>query len=108
MIKTEKYDRRPLQVEGVQVTEGNMESVAAWCGGEVIPTKGPRGNYIKVPVIHPLNDSQTRAHVGSWVLFSEKGFKVYTERSFANSFNPAGEGESTDQVHNIFEAGAED
>lgn len=100
MIKISKFDRKPLRVEGVQVTAENMAEVAEWCGGEVLEHTymGNQESYIKVPVVHPVSERQTRATIGTWVLLSEKGFKVYTKRSFNTSF------EEVDSVQNIFDS----
>jgi len=93
-IQTTKFVRKPFVIEAVEVTAENIEQVAKWCSGEVFTT-GPKtvpeaepGNlkYVKVKVQHPLNERQTRAFVRDWVLKAGSGFKVYTPKAFANSF----------------------
>lgn len=97
-LKIEKYTRKPFPVDAVQVTEDNLSEVALWCGGDIhTSTKTLRDDqgvetgkiklpYIKVDVHRPLNDRQTKAFVGDWVLKSESGFKVYTLKAFDGSF----------------------
>lgn len=87
-IVTEKYTRKPFEIEAIRVTEDNMEDVAQWCGGEIHKTEvGKR--YIKVDVIRPLTEKQTKAFAGDWVLKNESGkngFKVYQHKAFINCF----------------------
>jgi hypothetical protein len=97
-IKTEGYSRKPFHVDAVQVTEENMEEVAAWCAGKIRTSKKTirdddnkiverlEVQFIKVDVHRPLNERQTKGYVGDWVLLSEAGFKVYTERAFEKAF----------------------
>ena len=91
------YCRKRFDVEAVQVTPENMADVAKWCNGDVIQcgadgsddlsTSADR-DYIKVKVSRPLNEKQTRAFSGDWVLKAGTGFKVYTDRAMKNSFEP--------------------
>ncbi len=88
-MKTEQYIRKPFEVDAIQVTEENWEEVANWCMGEMRTKSGPdRGltKYIKVRVHRPLNARQTEAYVGDWILYANKGYKVYTEKAFNESF----------------------
>ena len=90
-LATTKYVRKPLYVEAVQVTPENFSQIAEWCGGEVVeesPTKNGRGNYIKVRVTNPMNARQSQAFVGDWILYTPRGYKVYTPKAFHNSFVP--------------------
>ena len=109
-LKIENYTRKPFPVEAVQVTEENLNEVAKWCGGDIhTSTKTLRNAageetskikrpFIKVDVHRPLNDRQTKAFVGDWVLKSESGFKVYTLKAFDNSFQKKFVGESSETV----------
>lgn len=94
-LQTQKYTRKPFPIEAVQVTTENMRDVAEWCKGEVITTdskiaealqKTPE-TYIKVKASNPMNDRQTQAFPGDWVLYANKGYKVYTDKSFKRSFD---------------------
>lgn len=94
MLKTEKYVRKQFPVEAVEVTSENMREVAQWCGGKVRTDKQHwsyrKGQkFIKVHVPRALNDKQTMAYVGDWILYAgngPNGFKVYTPRAFESSF----------------------
>ena len=94
-LPTEFYSRKSFIVEAIQVTEENLQEVAAWCEGEVLTTFRPQKgsdekesvDFVKVKVINRArNDRQTRAYPGDWLLLSEVGFKVYTDRAFKNAF----------------------
>lgn len=92
-IETATYTRRPFAVEGVQITTENFEEIADWCRGNIVipPSYNdkPSTRYIKVDVTHPLNDRQTRAYVGDWILYASKGFKVYDNKAFEKNFELA-------------------
>lgn len=97
-IKTEGYSRKTFHVAGVQITAENMEEVAAWCAGEIRTGKKVirdddnkivervEVQFIKVDVHRPLNERQTKGYLFDWVLLSDAGFKVYTERAFGKAF----------------------
>ncbi len=90
-ITIEKYVRKPFFIDAVQVSVDNIVDVAAWCSGELLNEK--RGNqdvlYIKVRVNRPLNERQTKAFAGDWVLFAGTGYKVYTNKAFDACFEKA-------------------
>jgi hypothetical protein len=94
-IKLERYWRKSFPVEGVQVTEENMEDVATWCGGYIQQAKrsprGPLRKFIKVRVYQPRDERQTMAFEGDRILYAGTGFKVYTNNSFLRSFMPEDE-----------------
>jgi hypothetical protein len=87
-IKT--YFRKSFDVKAVQVTADNIHQVAKWCGGEVRKTShsDPKKvrKYIQVTVIRAINDKQTQAFIGDWVLCTKSGFKVYVDKAFNESF----------------------
>lgn len=84
MLKTHKFARKPFYVDAVRVSDANMEEVAAWCEGEIFNEDG--ADFILVKVHRPLNERQTQAFIGDWVLFAGSGFKVYTPKAFDKSF----------------------
>jgi hypothetical protein len=94
-VKTAKFVRKPFPVEAVQVTERNMEEVAAWCQGDIQftnPRPAPAGDdgrrrFIKVRVLRPMGEKQTQAFAGDWVLYAGTGYKVYRDAAFHNSFD---------------------
>jgi hypothetical protein len=87
-----QLSRKKFQVEGVQVTATNIEAVAEWCGGtlveapEISHVDDVYNPYIKVEVFRPMNERQTKAFIGDWVLFAGKGYKVYTQKALDKSF----------------------
>lgn len=95
LITPKKFLRKPFEVEAVEVTAENIEDVARWCRGQMRKSVGPAGRnvqrYIKVNVKRPLNERQTMAYVGDWVVAATdqniRGFKVYTPKAFSQSFN---------------------
>ena len=95
-LTTTQYIRKPLYVAAVRVTEANFDEVVAWCQGEVeqdvVPYEGPGKPYIRVRVHNPKNPRQTKAFVGDWLLYTERGYKVYTNKAFHSSFDEAGNG----------------
>lgn len=101
MIETVKYVRKPFEVQAVQVTEENFEAIAAWCSGTIVTVRAPKEadgleagetkRYIKVNVSRPLNERQTQAFVGDWLLEAEKGLKVYADGPFVRNFERVGD-----------------
>lgn len=90
MFNPTKFVRKPFYVDAVQVTDENMHEVAQWCGGQVQQELTQVKPYIKVRVHRPLNERQSRAFVGDWVLYGVTGgYKVYTPKAFENSFEGA-------------------
>lgn len=90
-IATEKYIRKPLYVDAVRITHKNFEEMAAWCQGEIqqdeVPGEGSSKLYIKVRVHNPKNPRQTKAFVGDWILYTDRGYKIYTNKAFHASFD---------------------
>lgn len=85
-METAFYDRNPLRVEAVQVTEENLREVAAWCGGKVRTNHKTKQLFIRVDVLHPREPKHTRALVGNWILKSEMGYKIYSDSAFQNGY----------------------
>jgi hypothetical protein len=94
---TEKYIRKPLIVEAVQVTEENFATVKRWCMGQVCNNDetpvdpaadlDPKSQYIHVRVHNPKNSRQTKAYINDWILYTERGYKVYTTKAFQQNFD---------------------
>lgn len=92
-IDTEKYVRKPLYVDAVRVTQNNFNEMIAWCDGELEfeeTRSGSSRKFIRIDVHnpHPKNDRQKKAFVGDWILKTERGFKIYTNKAFKASFDP--------------------
>ena len=96
-METQRYQRKPIYVDAVRVTEENFFDVAQWCQGAIVSgnegtasleeLKRDKSKHIKVRVVNPQRIRQTKAFVGDWVLYSEyNGYKVYTNGAFENAF----------------------
>lgn len=90
-VTTTRYIRKPLYVDAVRITGANFDEVVAWCQGEVqeeeVSGKGTDKKFIRVRVHNPKNPRQTKAFVGDWLLYTERGYKVYTNKAFHDSFD---------------------
>jgi hypothetical protein len=96
---TAKFRRKELVVDAVQVTRSNFTDIARWCFGEIRNVDGtpfnatgdinPDTQYIHVRVHHPKSPKQTRAYVGDWILYTDLGYKVYTNKAFVANFDPS-------------------
>jgi hypothetical protein len=94
-INAQKYIRKPLYVDAVRVTSANFDELATWCQGEVLRDEDGSGKkYIKVRVHNPINPRQMKAFVGDWLLYTERGYKVYTNKAFHLAFDKVTVGES--------------
>jgi hypothetical protein len=87
-MKATRYMRKPFFVEGYQVDEDNMQLVAEWCQGVVIP--GPPKDFVRVPVVGAKSARQSEARIGMWVLKSMQGgrntFKIYSDEHLHATF----------------------
>lgn len=88
MLETKSYLRKPFEVTAVRVTGDNIYEVAKWCNGDVHTQSEDGAKYIRVRVTNAINEKQTMAFVGDWVLYAYTGYKVYTDKAFAKSFDP--------------------
>lgn len=91
-VKTTQFIRKPLYVDAVRITESNFEAISEWCQGEILSegadhVKGPGKKYIHIRVHNPKNPRQTKAFVGDWLLYTVRGYKVYTNKAFRASFD---------------------
>jgi hypothetical protein len=96
-VSTARYVRKPLYVEAVQVTAENFESVCQWCMGDLQNNDGsdmqamddadPKNQHIRIRVHNPQSQRQTKAFVGDWILYTERGYKIYTEKAFKENFD---------------------
>lgn len=96
MIIPETYLRRTFEIEAIRLTHENMSEVAKWCLAEekvqTRPAKKGEGGYVQnvpyleVRVLRPLNDRQTMAFVGDWILKTGTSFKIYTDIAFHKNF----------------------
>lgn len=98
-MKTIKYVRKPLFVDAIKVTEENFDEIAKWCDGDIVTNTDPDGyDYIRVRVVNPKSPRQTKAYVGDWLLYTERGYKVYTDKAFKKQFDRAEEEPNPNQT----------
>jgi hypothetical protein len=98
-VTTQRYIKKPLHVEAVRVTRKNFRDLAKWCDGKIQTeqadsAQNPGAKYIKVQAHNPINNRQTKAFVGDWILRTDRGFKVYTHQTFTQSFDEENQGKS--------------
>lgn len=90
-VNTQRFIRKPLFVDAVRVSANNFDEVVGWCQGEVetdeVPGTGTTKKYIKVRVHNPKNVRQTKAFINDWILYTERGYKVYTNKAFRAAFD---------------------
>lgn len=101
-MEIQKFQRKPFSVDGVCVTDENMEDVAAWCLGTVVKDNS-KARYIRVDAHRPLTERQTQAYPGDWILFHNRGFKVYTEAAFTRNFELIEAGTGSDHTEFVRE-----
>lgn len=102
-VYTTKYVRKPLYVDAVQVSRDNFAEILKWCQGDLGNIDGtligrndnvtidPEKQYIRIRVHNPQSPRQTKAFIGDWILYTEKGYKIYTEKAFTENFDPVPE-----------------
>lgn len=96
-MKATRLIRKAFPVIAYQVTEENMEILARWCEGEIIPANPDKGVHlhIRVPTSRPSPKTLVEARVGYWLVgfFHQrrKVFKPYTDARLAREFNFATE-----------------
>lgn len=90
MSEFQGFQRKTFNVQAARVTPLNIEALAEACGGKVMHDGEKEGNlsrdYIKVRVAYPLNDEQTKARVGDWLVKQGRNYKVYKDKPFRNTF----------------------
>lgn len=83
------YMRIPFFIQAVRISDENMNGVAEWCGGHVIPD--PNGAFVLVPHRGSAPESQYKGIAGSYVTRSvQRGivnWKVMTSSQLNQQFN---------------------
>lgn len=86
VVHAQKFMRKTFFVDAIRITTENFEAVASWCKAEIITDDG--APHMKLEVIRPLNERQTKAYVGDWILTSPSGYKIYNTNAFSRCFVP--------------------
>lgn len=102
IMMTETYQRKPLTVEAVQVTEENLYDVAKWCGGDIRTDRETKKKFINVKVLHPKDPEHSKATPGKWVLKSEAGFTIFSDSAFKSSWIPVVDNETGEALKLAF------
>lgn len=85
------YSRISFDVEAVLVQVDKLQSIAIWCNGSIHFEDNGSGlqvPYIKVNVVRPPSERQTKAFVGDYIVYTNSGFRIYTESAFQRTFLP--------------------
>lgn len=87
-IATTNFTRNTFPVEAVRLTKDNLSEVVEWCDGELRETENNR-KHLKLK--YKRNGTHLPArlfngYVGDWVVRSGNSFKIYTNKSFNNTF----------------------
>lgn len=64
MLETRRFRKRPVEIEAVQLTEGNIIDVAQWCGGH---SSSP--SRLTIPTL----EGAMTAIDGDWVIRGVQG-----------------------------------
>lgn len=95
-----RYVRKPFFVDGFKIDRENMQFVAMWCQGTIIPDG--ENTFIRVPVINAKNARQSEGHIGMHVLKSMQGgrdtFKVYTQKWLDETFDELPKDEDEEEI----------
>jgi len=90
MSEFQDFVRKQFPVQAARVTPMNIEELAEACGGKIMHDGEKEGNfsrdYIKVRVAFPLNEEQTKARIGDWLVKQGRTFKVYKDKPFRSTF----------------------
>ncbi len=76
--------RKTFDVEFVEVTQENLLEVGDWCGGQIVLDDG--SSHIKLATPNVVNNRQSNAYVGDFVLKSPTGFRSFSAKAFKNTF----------------------
>lgn len=85
-VVVQLFTRAPFDVQAVQVTTGNIAEIAAWCNGTI--HQGVKSLYIKLEIPDAKSSVRQQAFPGDWILLSDQGYRIYTERALESNFVP--------------------
>ncbi|QEQ93567.1 hypothetical protein SEA_GIRLPOWER_68 [Streptomyces phage GirlPower] len=85
-ISTSQFTQDP--VDAIQITQENIDEIAAWCQGEVKVDETNGRRYIEMEVSHPTGRRTAKAYPKDWVVTVRAIRRVYGNRAFTSTFRP--------------------
>lgn len=73
-MTTQRFRKKPVEIEAMELRQDNPDTVADWCGGRSIydpKASDPTDVYVGVDI--PTLEGVMRASVGDWVIRGVKG-----------------------------------
>src|SRR5687768_8446525 len=91
-METQKFTRKPIAIEAVQVSLTNYKEVAEWCKGAAT-----LANYRLMGETHemgavllgkqgPKNDQTYTVLIGQWITKHHKTFRTWSKKQFEATF----------------------
>lgn len=80
MTAPRRFRKKPVEIEAMQVTRGNIDVVAEWCQGTLL-----YGGKLTISTL----EGDMRADVGDWIIRGVKGeFYPCKPDVFAETYHP--------------------
>jgi len=95
-VNIEIWEKKAHSLQAVQVTEMDMEEIAAWCDGKIYIRKDEGEEpqfYIQFTAIHHKQKQTMKAFVGDWITWSKtsQSFHHYRDTTFRRGYHPGHE-----------------
>jgi len=87
VTQTQLWVRKPAPLRAIRVTRQNMSDVALWCSSPI--DRSGLHPCILVVFKNPAVERRHKAYAGDYILQIGTSFKIYTEKAFLESFEPA-------------------
>lgn len=95
-VVVQLFTRTPFDVQAVQVTTDNIAEIAVWCNGTI--HEGVKSLYIKLEIPDAKSSVRQQAFPGDWILLSDQGYRIYTERALESNFVPKTTPKVSDEI----------
>lgn len=83
-MNTQKYRKRPIVIEAVQVTFSNVYEVANWCGGSATTITSPQPT---ADIYIPTLEGQMQGSIGDYVIKgAHGGFYICRGQIFEDTY----------------------
>ena len=87
----QRFTKRPVTIEAIQLTQANADDVAAWCGGRIEYTH-------RVAFKIPTLEGEMEAQEGDWIICGVHGEFYHCKPDiFEATYQPAAEHTSPEQ-----------